>query len=123
MKQYECEEEYPPAPCMSATIRNPILDLHESVRAKLDTGADITIITEDLAQRLKLVQARCERFRGFDGQVTVKPTHYVNIEFNGYQFKMVRVTYGSQVLIGRDILNNLEIHLYGKNLTFEVTDP
>jgi predicted aspartyl protease len=123
MREYEHEEEDPPAPCMSARVSNPILDLHENVRAKLDTGADLTVITEDLAQRLELVSSGSETFRGFDGQPTVRATHYVNIELDGYSFKMVKVTYGSQVLIGRDILNKLEIHLNGKAQTFEVTDP
>lgn len=117
------QEEEPPAPCMEATFTNPYLNLSENIKAKLDTGADMTVIPEELAQRLRLVRARSARLLGYDGQLSVRPTHFVNIELNGYIFEMVEITYGDQVLIGRDILNKLEIHLYGKNLTFEVRDP
>lgn len=109
---------------MKITVSNPVLDLSEkNVKAKLDTGADMTTIPEELAQRLKLVHAPPQWFRGFDDEHPIKkPTHYVNVELNGFPFRGVRVTYGNEVLVGRDILNQLEIHLYGKSLTFDVKD-
>lgn len=107
---------------MEAKISNPFLNISENTKAQIDTGADMTVIPEELARRLRLVRAGSAHLIGFDGQPVVKPTHLVNIELDGHSFEMVEVSYASDFLIGRDILNRLEVHLYGKNLTFEVAD-
>jgi len=118
-------EEAPPAPFMDAEIRNPILGISERMRAKLDTGAAMVTIPSELVERLRLLPAGERTFRGYNGQATVRKTYFVNIDLNGYKFEMAKVTSAPRdnILIGRNILNQLEIHLDGKNSAFEVRDP
>ena len=119
------EPAAPPAPFMDAEIRNPVLMISERMKAKLDTGAALTTIPSELVERLQLQPVGERTFRGYDGQPTTREIFFVNMDLNGNKFEMVMATSASRnnILIGRNILNQLEIELHGKDLAFEVRDP
>jgi len=127
MIQYSREEgdDAPPAPFMDAEIHNPVLGTYERMRAKLDTGAAITAIPTDLVERLKLMPEDEWPCRGYDGKRMIRKLYFVNVELNGNKFELIEAIGAPRdnVLIGRNVLNQLDVHLDGKNLAFDVRDP
>ena len=96
-----------------------------TVRAKIDTGADLTDIPEMLQERLGLLPFSEELIRYADGRLKWKTTYLANFSLDGFDFEAVEVTSGNRnyALIGRNILNKLKLICDGKNLTFTIFDP
>lgn len=123
--KYDTIQYEPPAAVADIEISNPVTRHAERGRAKIDSGADITVIPVALVARLRLLPAGFSEVASFDGTVIEVPAYYVNIAINGFTFEYVRVLSSNRVnaLIGRDILNQLKITLNGKTLTIQIQDP
>jgi len=106
-------------------VSNPESGQKFIIRAKIDTGADLTDIPEALQERLDLLPFSEEPIRYADGRVEWKTTFLTNFSFDGFDFESVEVTSGNRnyVLIGRNILNKLKLICDGKTLTFTILDP
>jgi len=115
----------PPAPSLRIRLSRPFSDRSVELTAKLDTGADITVIPRHVLNKLKLIPGRRIQVSSFDGVRESKYTYFVDISFQGFSFPMVEVVAARRrdALLGRDILNRLKTMLDGKNLSFELTDP
>jgi len=123
MRPYDTTLE-PPAIIMDSEVQNPSSSTSVKRRAKLDTGADISVIPEDLVGSLELVPAATVSTHAFDCSSDEHRTYFVNILLNGMRFEYVEVVAaGREVLVGRDILNQLKILLDGKSQSFDVQDP
>jgi hypothetical protein len=125
MPRYDTRVQ-PPAPFVDVLILHP--SDHEQtrgIRGKLDSGADISVIPEELADELHLIPAREIQTRGYDGTVRDIQSYFVAFEIEGYPIRLVEVVASrrTDVLLGRDVLNHFRIILDGKMLTFEMTDP
>jgi len=118
-------EYSPPAPSLRVKFTRPFSDFSVELQAKLDTGADITVLPQHTISELRLIPASRVSVSSFDGQKVWRYTYFVNLSFNGFEYKMVEVI-GAQrrdALLGRDILNRLKTILDGKNLSFSLLDP
>ncbi|MEX2705234.1 MAG: aspartyl protease family protein [Candidatus Freyarchaeota archaeon] len=122
--KYDLSKE-PPIPKIELTIANP--GTKESVKCvgPLDTGADFTVLPRKLVSDLGLKPAREIEVIDIYGRMSYEWTYYVNIYFNTFSFEFVEVLAIPQdeVIIGRDILNNVKLILNGKKLRFEIFDP
>ena len=124
MKKYNSTEA-PPAPMVEVKGSNPYLQVSEKARAKLDTGASMSVIPQDWVERLRLMPLGVIDVSGFDEEWREVRTYMVDLAFDGFRFDWVEVIASRRdnVLIGRDILNHLKITLDGKNLTLNIEDP
>lgn len=117
----------PPAPVLDVICSNP----HDptaggiSDKALIDSGAFKTVIPEEWVSRLGLLPVRTHSPRGYKIE-RKKQEHYcyiVEIAFEEYTFTLeVIAAKRENILVGRDILNDLKLILDGKNLNFEITD-
>jgi predicted aspartyl protease len=113
----------PPAPALEVEVRNPHTGAAQILLAKLDTGADGTLIPEDLVQTLGLLSH--DRFLAvaFDMQAKFIPSYLIDLTVAGWVFTQLEVPTAPlpYILIGRDVLNQLVITLDGPQLTFDIT--
>jgi predicted aspartyl protease len=125
MNRYDSEQFDPPAPVIIVAVSKPYSAILEKSKAKIDTGADISVIPDKWVEELSLVPARVLPTLGYDRIRKERPTYFVNISFDKFKFDFIEVISSDRenVLIGRDILNNLNISLNGKKLEFGITDP
>ncbi len=93
-------------------------------RAKLDTGAGITVIPPSIVEELQLESQGMVVMVAYDDTATERETYLVTLEFLGYVFETARVAVAPRgdMLIGRDILNRFVMTLDGKAQTFEMVD-
>ncbi|MBM3240992.1 hypothetical protein FJZ31_32315 [Candidatus Poribacteria bacterium] len=115
--------ETPPAPYIDLQIypRGKKLLLLPK-RAKIDSGASVTVIPVSLAEEWKLQFAGSIKVRGYDGQQSIRPAYWVDIIIGSRLFERVKVTVSERIniLLGRDVLNQLDIRLNGPSLQVEV---
>jgi hypothetical protein len=116
----------PPAPVAEVTILHPVVAARRNtLRGKLDTGADVTVIPQRVVTRLRLTPKGRIWTRGYDGAYSQRPVFYVRMQIEGFDIASVRcvVTDRTNVLLGRNVLNRFLITLDGKNLLFDLKDP
>jgi predicted aspartyl protease len=121
---YETAEQ-PPAPYLDLKIR-PSLPSRRFLaqRAKLDSGASMTVIPSALVDRWRLTPFSLVIVRSYDGQVSGRPTYLVDITIGKRRFAQVEVTLAprTNVLLGRDVLNRLRVTLDGPSQITEIHD-
>ncbi|MBS7628333.1 retroviral-like aspartic protease [Candidatus Bathyarchaeota archaeon] len=115
----------PPAPAIKVRFTKPLSDHSIELKAKLDTGADITVLPQHAINELRLMPASRVSILSFDGQEGLKYTYFVDLAFHDYKFSMVEVIGARRhdALLGRDVLNMLKTTLDGKALSFDLSDP
>ena len=115
----------PPAPIADVFLVNPATGLRiELVRGKLDTGAAVTVIPEDIVVALELVSHGEVWARSYDGSYSQQPLYYVALTVAGFSVPPVRCLAARRetALIGRNVLNRFVITLDGQNLTFDISE-
>lgn len=121
MWPYDSDEFDPPAPVVPATL---IFDeeIRRPVRMQIDSGADLTCIPSSLAPTSKTIPYGITYVSGYDGEVALRKTFFVSIQFGGNFFPNVEVLpiEGSLGLLGRDVLNALEIKMNGPAQELEI---
>lgn len=113
----------PPAPFLEVLAYPPEHpDIRRSIRAKLDTGADISAIPESLIEALNLQPESLVLIEGYDCQKVTLPTYHVGLVVAQVQFhrQEVIVFPETYVLLGRDVLNHFYVRLNGPELTFDL---
>lgn len=85
----------------------------------------MTVLPQRAVSELKLIPASRVRVSSFDGRVFWRYTYFVNVSFNGFEYKMVEAVNAQRrdALLGRDVLNRLKTVLDGKALSFSLLDP
>lgn len=123
--KYDAEHYNPPAPALAVNAINPYLQLSDELRAKLDFGADLTVLPMESVKKLGLVPVQMIKARGYDGKVKSVATYLANLSFRELTFEMVEVLGAerSDALLGRNVLNQMTALLRGKDLEFDLSDP
>lgn len=115
----------PPAPSLNVRFSRPSSTRSLEIQAKLDTGADITVIPQQIINELRLMPVRRISVSSFDKRQVWKYTYFVDLSLKNLEFSMVEVisTGRLDALLGRDVLNLLKTTLDGKTLNFDLHDP
>jgi predicted aspartyl protease len=114
----------PPAPLLQVTVANTInRRQRQTLPALLDTGSDITAIPEQSVERLKLYPISQIQFEDLYAKANVVFTYKVRIVISNIVIPQIEVvqTGLNFAVIGRDVLNHLNLHLYGPQLAFEIS--
>jgi predicted aspartyl protease len=113
----------PPAPF--APVRLASLTDHAepvAIQAKIDTGADLTVIPLRLIEQLQLMPAGEIEVEGYDGRRATIPAYDVNLQIDQLNVTGLLVIGFAEdyVLLGRDVLNRLRLLLDGPALLTEI---
>ncbi len=114
----------PPAPFMDVIIAaSNDSGPQRSVGTLLDTGAEISIIPQQIAHELELSPYAEMIIEAFDGRRQRVNLYAVTLEVAGTHLSPVRaVAYpSSYAILGRDVLNRFLTTLDGPHLSFEIT--
>ena len=124
MPSYDLQT-HPPAPFVDVQITDPATGETLTLRAKLDTGASMSVLPEAVAEELSLEPMGRIYCYGYDGSESTRPTYFVSLQVMGLLIPMLETVSAPRqdVLLGRDVLNQFNITLRGKDLTFEMVDP
>ncbi len=120
---YDLDGFGPPAPALTVNVyfnRNNVSEI-----ALIDTGSDITTLTNRVVRALGLDPIGEIRVTGATGPSELKPLYCANLDFRGktYPNHALTLLNASYILIGRDILNEWIITLDGPKLTFRLDLP
>jgi hypothetical protein len=97
----------------------------KEVEAKIDTGADISVIPEELRKELRLKPRGIIYTRGpFEKESKRCPTFYITLSINlSFSFELEVISlHQKNFLIGRDLLNQIVLHANGPSEFFELTN-
>ena len=122
MRDYE-RDVVSPAPFLDLTIRHPDdSGQMAGLKAKIDTGADVSAIPATLVTQLGLPMVSKLMIEGYDGVPTSVATYSVKFEIDESLFKSQEIIAIPEIyaLLGRDILNYFYLKLNGPELTFEI---
>jgi len=114
---------FPPAPVLDVTIQSPHEpNLSTTVRAMIDTGSDITVVPDWLPTHLGLRPIREALIAGYDGFPRRVPVYRAHISIGRLCLHNVRIVAiaTTEFLLGRNVLNQLDLHLNGPQLVTEV---
>ena len=113
---YDEANEDPPAPFVSVQVRHAARPERTlNLRAKVDTGADISAVPESAALALQLREAGRLQAIGFDGRVQQVVVYAAQIDLpagESVQLNVLPIP-ADYALIGRDALNLLRLLLDG----------
>jgi len=117
--------ESPPAPYIALEIapsgrrRKPVRR-----RAKLDSGASITVIPESLPRRWQIPFVGTTTVCSYNGQELARLVYAVDIIIGPKRFRNVWVTVAPRryILLGRDVLNQLRVTLDGPRQIVDIYD-
>ena len=124
MWRYDSEAFDPPAPVVEADL---VLgkSVHAGVHMQVDSGADLTCIPGNVVPASGALRYGSTYVSGFDGEISLMRTCFVTIRFGGHRFESVEVLpiAGEIGLLGRDLLNSLEVTLAGPARTLLIERP
>jgi|HigsolmetaAR202D_1030399.scaffolds.fasta_scaffold00023_45 predicted aspartyl protease len=105
----------PPAPTLTIEVRNAQSGAATTVLAKIDSGADGSVIPVRLVEELGLIPFDTLLSMAFDGSVEKQISYLVDFTFADKQFHDLEVITAplDYVLIGRDVLNHIVTILNG----------
>lgn len=115
----------PPFPRLSITVTEPLTARTVGpFQALLDTGSDITVIPARFLPDLSLQEFRLAIIQGYGAESARVPTYLVDVNVNGHTVELVEAILeendGGELLLGRNILNELVLVLDGPALQVEV---
>ncbi len=119
------QDENPPTPYIEAIISpSGKTDICALWQAKIDSGASLTVIPDNLVSQWNIQVRRKIRVRGYDGHASERYTYLVDILIGSRRFETVEVTCSKRIniFLGRDVLNQLRIMHDGPRQIVEIHD-
>lgn len=119
---------HPPAPVVPVKIAIPDeAPRQETFPALVDTGADGTFIPSSVLENLNLPVSYMTNVRSHFGERLHRvPIHKIDLILSDSirlpSIEVVADDYGEQIIIGRNVLNKLRLHLDGPKQTTKVTE-
>lgn len=112
----------PPAPFL--TIQVSRINVDEPalmVECLVDTGADVSLIPQHLADTLELAPSDAMIVEGFDGEQQQLPLFAVDVVVESVRLNGLEVVSypTSHAILGRDVLNHLRLLLDGPSQQLE----
>jgi predicted aspartyl protease len=117
--------ERPPAPYVDLEAASPVPNSPAIPgRGKIDSGAAMTVIPDALVARFNLIPSDVTDLVSFDGRITRRIVYRVDLIIGSRRFASLPVTSTRRrnVLLGRDVMNQLLITLDGHQLTLTIHD-
>jgi hypothetical protein len=118
------QEVNPPAPFVIVHVGD--VDGAHAIRdrlAQVDSAADQTAISQEMADQLQLPKADSQRVTVFGGRMVELPTYWVQLTVRDLPPISVEVLAGpgqDPIILGRDILNRYRIVLDGPAQLLEI---
>ena len=115
----------PPAPMVPVQVSSPLGTERRLLEGKVDSGADLCAVPEDVIGELDVPPLRVVRAAGFDGGFREVLLYHCELEVAGRRFPHVEAlaTRRRYAIIGRNVLNALVTKLDGPKVTLTVTTP
>jgi predicted aspartyl protease len=114
----------PLAPFVNVTLSCPQTGNRVTdIPAQIDSGADRTVLPDQVVQELGLVEDGRLLFLGFAAEVVELPIFLIEVHIHDLAPVTVRAALGEHepyILLGRDVLNLHRILLDGPQLTLEI---
>jgi hypothetical protein len=113
-----------PAPAVKVQLVNPTSKVKETGIARIDCGADITVIPFKLMEKLNLNVAGKTYTSGYDDPGKIHMLFTCTLRLRSLTFSSIDVIAAltPHILIGLDVLNSLHICLDGKKKQFEIIE-
>jgi predicted aspartyl protease len=105
----------PPAPVLPARLRLGGPDDWLQLAGFIDTGADVSLIPSDIAEEHLPVSGSI-RIRGITGDTLETLLYRAELRIADERYVTVLPGFGSELIVGRDILNRLVVSLDGPAL-------
>jgi predicted aspartyl protease len=123
MPAYDTDRFDPPAPVASVTLKNPATGASLSdVPMLMDSGADVTLIPREVADKLEIVPVaeKVYELQDFDGSIHLAEMALLELVFMRKRFKgQFLLTDQSIGILGRNILNAVVLLLDGPNIHWD----
>jgi predicted aspartyl protease len=115
----------PPAPVVPVFLRAPGGQQSAALDGKIDTGADLCGVPEQLVIDLDLPPVRSVRVSGFAGAPHEVVVYRVDVEIEGLVFRRVEALAVTRpyVLVGRNVLRKLVVRLDGPREQLDLRRP
>lgn len=128
MPDYDSDRFTPPAPLARVTLRNSESGATQgNVPMLLDTGADVTLIPQAVADSLGLafIPDRNYELISFDGSASFAPVVQLELVFLERTFRGQFLTVGQEWgILGRNVLNAVRLSLDGPGLAWsQINNP
>jgi hypothetical protein len=113
-----------PAPAVKVQLFNPLTKAKEAGIARIDSGADITVIPFAITENLNLRVAGSTYTSGYDDPGKSQLLFTCTLRLRSLTFSNIDVIAAltPHILIGLDILNKLHICLDGNKKQFEIIE-
>ncbi len=122
---YEYDTDYDPAmPMVELLIGRALDTANLSLAAIVDSGADATIIPLTYLKQIHARKGEQAWMRGTAGGRVRVDMYQISLQLGEYRQGRIEVvgdTKRNEVILGRDVLNNLEVTLNGPAYTVLVT--
>jgi len=87
----------------------------------IDSGASGTLISKNIVDQLALEETdRVESFDFEENSTGFKPIYIVQVSCDSFSFDIDAMETNSHPILGRNVLNQLELLLRGRNQTWEM---
>lgn len=128
MYDYDTDYHNPPAPVIKIKVRSPDnVDKYYEEKALIDTGAFKSCIPKNIIGELVLNQTGEVDICGYnESDIETRTTYGAKVKLDNFFddiIEVVELPENTECIVGRDILNELNIKLQGKNKKFDICIP
>jgi hypothetical protein len=114
---YDRESHEPAMPVVEIALLSPLPEVSPvELIAIVDSGADASLMPIDSLQNAGALYVQTRRMRGITGTAVTVDTFLTAVQIGPLVvrgIKVVAMPVGSEVILGRDVLNELEVTLHG----------